>query len=72
MPVTPKAPDPTQNTVFDAPLATITILLLIVIGGVDVVIDGHLSGDYIKFIETVAIPLAGLAVGRGFAARKAG
>jgi hypothetical protein len=72
MPATPKAPHPTQNTVFDLPVATITILAIILVGAIDLLVDGHLSGDYKTYVSVISVPVAGLAVGRGFAARKAG
>lgn len=72
MPVTPKAADPTANTLFDLPLTTIIVLIIVIAGAVDVIVDGHLSGDFKTYVNTIAIPVAGLAVGRGFAARKAG
>ena len=61
-----------ENNIFDAPITTIIVVVLVIIGGVDIVIDGQLSGDFERFVETIAIPLAGLAIGRGWAARKAG
>lgn len=72
MPVTPKVADPTANTVFDLPIATIVILIIVIAGAVDVVVDGHLSGDFQTYVTTIALPVAGLALGRGWAARKAG
>jgi hypothetical protein len=66
------AVQPEQNSIFDAPIVTIIVLFLVLIGGVDVVIDGHLSGDFEKYVETVAWIVGPLAFGRGLAARKAG
>lgn len=65
-------PDPQRDNILDAPWATIVTLLLIIIGGVDVIVDGHLSADYKVFVGTIALPLAGLSLGRGWAARKPG
>ncbi len=64
--------DPAENSVWDFPLVTIIVVVLVVAGAVDIVIDGALSKDWKQFVDTIAIPLAGLGVGRGLAARKAG
>lgn len=60
----------TGTSIGDAPLATITILFLVVVGAVDLLIDGTLSADYTRYLAAVDVPLAGLALGRGWAARK--
>jgi hypothetical protein len=70
--MTPVVKAATEDNGFDAPWATIVVLVLIIIGGVDIVVDNHLSEDYKDFLEVIAIPLAGLALGRGWAARKPG
>jgi hypothetical protein len=62
----------TDDNVFDAPIATIVILVIIIAGAIDVLLDGHLSGDFQVYVKTIALPVAGLALGRGWAARKAG
>ncbi len=64
--------NPTRDNILDAPIATIIVLLIVILGGVDVIIDGTLSADFTRYVETIAIPVAGLALGRGWAARKAG
>jgi hypothetical protein len=60
------------ETIFDSPIATILIVVLLAAGGLDIALDGELSKDWREFVETIAIPLAGLALGRGWAARKPG
>lgn len=61
-----------EDGIGDLPIATIITVLLILVGSIDLLIDGALSKDYIVFVKTIAIPLAGLALGRGWAARKPG
>jgi hypothetical protein len=61
-----------EDGIWDLPITTIIVVLLIVVGSIDLLIDGALSKDYIVFVKTIAIPLAGLALGRGWAARKPG
>lgn len=64
--------EPQHDGVWDLPIVTIVVLILLVVGSADVLIDGELSRGYVKLLEVLAIPLAGLGVGRGLAARKAG
>jgi hypothetical protein len=52
------------------PWATAVILFLVVVGAVDLLIDSHLSDDYQKYVDTVALIVGGLAVGRGLAANR--
>ena len=61
-----------MKALWDAPLITIIFVFLIAVGAVDLLIDGSLSGDYTKFLKAIDVPLAGVAVGRGLAARKPG
>ena len=47
------------------PVATIIVILLTVVGGVDLVIDGELSKDFRAYAEEIGIAAGLLAVGRG-------
>lgn len=60
------------DNIFDAPIATIVILIIVIAGAVDVLLDGSLSHDFKTYVDTIAVPVAGLALGRGWAARKVG
>jgi hypothetical protein len=66
------AVEPTRDSLLDTPIATIIVVILVLIGGADLIIDGSLSGDFKTYVETVAWIVGPLAVGRGLAARKAG
>lgn len=54
-----------QDVLERFPWVTAIVLLLVAIGGADLLIDGALSKDYEKFVETVAWIVGPLAVGRG-------
>lgn len=64
--------DPQKDGILDQPWVTVIVIALVILGAVDVVIDGHLSADFRTYVDTIAVPLAGLALGRGWAARKPG
>lgn len=51
------------------PWMTAVVVLLVAIGGADLLIDGTLSKDYEKFVETVAWIVGPLAVARGLKKR---
>lgn len=60
---------PMASNLLDSPIATLVVLALVAIGGIQV-ITNDLSFE--EFIRLIDVPVAGLAVGRGLAARKAG
>ena len=64
--------EPQEDRIWDLPVVTIVVLILLVVGCVDVLLDGDLSKGYTELLKVLAIPLAGLGVGRGLAARKPG
>ena len=59
-----------QEIVEKVPWVSIVVLALVAIGGADLLIDGVLSNDYEKYVETVAWIVGPLAVGRGLQARR--
>ena len=52
------------------PVATAIILLLVVTGCADVLLDGVLSDGFSELLKALDVPLAGLALGRGLVARR--
>lgn len=57
-----------MKQILDNPVATFVIVVIVLVGAADLLVDGVLSGDFKRYVETIDIPLAGLALGRGFAA----
>ena len=56
-----------QKALVVVPWATVVVLVIVAVGAVQV-LTGDLSFE--EFIRLVDVPLAGLAVGRGIAARR--
>ena len=56
--------------VLDRSVVTIIVLILVVVGAVDLLLDDTLSKDYEKFVETVAWIIGPVAVARGLKARR--
>jgi hypothetical protein len=59
-----------RNELETFPWTTVIVLILVLVGAADLLIDGGLSGDYAKYVDTVALIVGGLAVGRGLAANR--
>jgi hypothetical protein len=52
------------------PIVTAVVLLLVVTGCVDVLLDGELSEGFRQLLGALDMPLAGLAIGRGVQATR--
>lgn len=61
-----------MKQILDNPVATFVIVVIVLVGAADLLIDGVLSEDFKEYIRVIDLPLAGLAIGRGLAARKPG
>ena len=58
-----------ENTAMTAPIATVLVIIFAVVGGIVVLTQpGTLS--FKEYLESITVAVAGLAVGRGLAARK--
>lgn len=50
------------------PVATLIVVVLAIVGGVDIVVDGKLSPDFREYAEKIGVAAGLLGIGRGVAA----
>lgn len=51
------------------PVATFVLIVVVIVGAVDLLIDGNLSKDFQVYMGLVLVGNGGLAIGRGISKR---
>lgn len=54
-----------MSSLLTTPISTVIVLIVAIVGGVDLIVNGHLSDDFAQYMAIVGGSSGLLAIGRG-------